>query len=148
MLVNEAKADEKLYNKQSVVLPLLIASFSGDTDLVDKVKRAISQGANINAKDNSGNSALHVTAWSTDNITLMRYLVESGANINATTQNGDTPLMDSAYLNKSEFLRYLLISGADPSLKNLSGSSALDLAKTETNRSLIKAEMLKRKKSH
>ena len=45
--------------------------------------------------------------------------------------NGDTPLMDAAYLGKTEILRYLLESGADTSLKNKSGKTALDLAKAK-----------------
>lgn len=147
MLVGKAKYDEKLYGNQSNVLPLLVASFSEDLRLVEKVKRALSQGANINAKDNSGNTALHVAIWSTNNIALIRYLVESGANVNAMTQNGDTPLMDAAYLDKPEFLSYLLLSGADTTLKNFNGNSALDLTQNEASKELIKSAVMKSIKS-
>ena len=145
MLLNSEESIENLHDSESAVLPLLIASFSDDPKLLNKVKRAVMQGANINAKDNYGNTALLVAGWSTDNFHLIRYLVESGANINESNQNGDTPLMDAAYLDKSEFVRYLLVSGADPSLKNFNGDSAMDLAKTDTNRELIMAEITKRK---
>jgi ankyrin repeat protein len=147
MLLNGAKSAENLHDSESTILPLLIASFSDDPELLNKVKRAVTQGANINAKDNSGNTALLVGGWSTDNILLIRYLIESGSNINESNKNGDTPLMDAAYLDKPEFVRYLLISGADPSLKNLNGDSAMDLAKSNTSRELILAEMNKRNMS-
>jgi ankyrin repeat protein len=147
MLLNGVKSAENLHGSESTILPLLIASFSDDPELLNKVKRAVSQGANINAKDNSGNTALLLAGWSTDNILLIRYLIESGANINESNKNGDTALMDAAYLDKPELLRYLLLSGADPSLKNLNGNSAMDLATNNSNRELILAEMNKRKKS-
>ena len=55
-------------------------------------------------------------------------LLKSGANLNAKAANGSTPLMMGAMFGTTEVVKLLLDSGADPTLKNAGGQTALDYA--------------------
>ena len=58
---------------------------------VDKARRLIAAGARVNARDNSGRTALHNAALSAS-IDRMELLLEHGADINARDSFGKTPL--------------------------------------------------------
>lgn len=134
MLHNEMRDVKNIYKDESPVLPLMVSRFSEDPKLLDKVKRAIEQGANINARTSSGDTAIIMIGWNTNNLELIRYFIELGADLNISNNNGDTPLMDAAYLGKLDILRYLLKSGAKLNLTNKKGRTALDLARIEGNK--------------
>jgi len=72
----------------------------------------INLGADVDARDNHGNTALHNAAWFNQPIAV-RWLVHAGADINARDRNGNTPL-DKARINKSKEAEKALIElGAD-----------------------------------
>jgi hypothetical protein len=58
------------------------------------VKALLARGANVNARDKWGRTALHYAAWNGD-ITRanVRLLLNAGANVNAQDREGLTPLM-------------------------------------------------------
>lgn len=56
---------------------------------MEQVKYYLSQGVDINTKDNEGNTAL---IESTDNLEVLKYLVKKGADLNAQTNEGRTVL--------------------------------------------------------
>lgn len=124
-------AEKSIHKKDSAVLPLVISRYKHDDTLLNHVKQVIKQGANVDAQTSSGDTALIITGWATNNLALVRYLVENGADLNIGNNNGDTPLMDAAYLGKNSILDYLLQSGADTTLTNKRGKSASDLAKNK-----------------
>lgn len=60
---------------------------------INKIRKCLEEGAEINREDNNGWTPLHYTAnKKTEAQELVKLLVERGANINATTNDGDKPL--------------------------------------------------------
>ena len=79
-------------------------SYIGD---IAKVKRALSEGARIDAKDDEGMSALLWAAYK-DHEAIVQWLVEQGADTTLKSQSGRT-ILSYAIQNKNESLvRYLL----------------------------------------
>ena len=110
----------------------------------------IEHGANFKSLDAKGRSALHhFRAWWTigykestihgdipgNASRYFRRLAELGLDVNLQDKNGLTPLMNAALNLNSNFvgcspeaIRLLLSLGANPSLKDIKGMSALDYA--------------------
>lgn len=83
---------------------------SGD---VDAVRRAIADGADINAiRDNDGKTLLHQAAYD-GNTEIARLLIEHGANVNAADEYGISPLMSACDGGYVETARLLIERGAD-----------------------------------
>lgn len=59
------------------------------TARIEAVKYCLDHGANVNAKDAKGYTALHGAAFRGDN-EMVNYLIQAGADIHATTKDGDT----------------------------------------------------------
>lgn len=133
MLQDEARGKVNVHRSNSVVLPLFILSFRTDPYLLEGAQLLIKQGAKIDAQTKSGDTALIIAGWNTNNFDLLALLVSNGANVNIANKNGDTATIDAAYLGKIDNLRYLLENNADSSLKNNSGKTALDVAKSKNN---------------
>ena len=58
----------------------------------------------------------------------MNVLLENHAYIDAASPNGSTPLMMAAMYGTPSAVKLLLEAGADPSLKNIQGLTAIDFA--------------------
>ncbi|GCC52565.1 hypothetical protein SanaruYs_28020 [Chryseotalea sanaruensis] len=83
------------------------------------------QGANINTGDSSrGDTLLHVAA-SKGHVNLISILLNSGHKLNVQDKEGDTPLIKACKMNKIEAVKKLLEHGADLSLVNERGESAM-----------------------
>ena len=67
---------------------LIEAAKRGD---LDEVKRLIENGADVNIKDNDGDTPLHYAA-SGGHLDVVKFLVENGADVNAKDKYGRTPL--------------------------------------------------------
>ena len=59
--------------------------------MIEAVKLCLDRGADINAADDSGQTALHVAAAQRGD-DFIRFLVRSGAALDATDKQGRTPL--------------------------------------------------------
>ena len=59
---------------------------------------------------------------------MMRILIENDAYIDAESPNGTTPLMMAAYYATPKAVKLMLEEGADPTLQNKDGQTALDMA--------------------
>ncbi|WP_334135920.1 ankyrin repeat domain-containing protein [Tepidimonas sp.] len=79
------------------------------------------------AATNKGDHALAIT----------RLLLEAHAYIDAESPNGTTPLMMAARYGREEVVRLLLEEGADPTLRNRLGLTAIDFAQQVSRQSVI-----------
>jgi uncharacterized protein len=101
--------------------PLMMAVFKGQTELV---VRMIEKGADVNQ---TGWTPLHYAATA-GHVQLIKILLDKHAYIDAESPNKTTPLMMAAHYGTSGAVKLLLEEGADPSLKNELGLSAIDFA--------------------
>ena len=101
--------------------PLMLASIAG---LVEVCKRLIALDADVNK---TGWTPLHYAA-SGGHVEVVKLLLGRSAYIDAESPNKTTPLMMAAMYGNSQTVELLLAEGADASMKNEKGMSALDFA--------------------
>ncbi|UCE71194.1 MAG: ankyrin repeat domain-containing protein, partial [Nitrospiraceae bacterium] len=80
-----------------VKIDLKTAAFAG---LTEKVNSLIKDGANVNEKDKSGETALMAAALMGNTEIVIR-LLEHGADVNAKDMNGETALMAAAFTGRA-----------------------------------------------
>lgn len=104
--------------------PLMYAVLKGHTDLA---RAMVARGADVNKP---GWAPLHYAAsYAGDGaVQQVQWLLDNHAYIDAESPNGTTPLMMAAQYGSEEVLRLLLAEGADPSLRNSLGLTAIDFA--------------------
>ena len=101
--------------------PLMLASIAG---LVEVCKRLIALDADVNK---TGWTPLHYAA-SGGHVDAVKLLLSHSAYIDAESPNRTTPLMMAAMYGNPQTVELLLAEGADASLKNQKGMTALDFA--------------------
>ena len=124
-----------------------------ENDII-KMKRALKNGADVNARTETGQTVLHFV----HDLRLAKFLIQKGADVNARDHDFDmtpiyfqrvavakllrkagadinvrakkdiTPLMWYTYSNYVEGLKYLVANGASVNIVNAEGSTALDIA--------------------
>ena len=87
----------------------------------------LSEGANVNATQGDGTTALHWAVYLVD-MELVDALLERGAEANAVNSFGATPLAEAVKTANVPLTESLLLAGADPNTTNLDGQTALMLA--------------------
>ena len=114
----------------------------------------LNTGADINAADKNGVTALHHAVRFRSPIAV-RTLLERGANVNqACKKSRSTPLHRAVTTTGApgtagkrqealEIVRLLLAAGADPSLANKSGRTPADYVKDDAVRALLSAGIAK-----
>ena len=101
--------------------PLMLAALHG---LLAECQGLIDRGADVNKP---GWAPLHYAATN-GHLSVMQLLIEENAYLDAESPNGSTPLMMAAHYGTPSAVKLLLESGADPTLKNSLGLSAIDFA--------------------
>ena len=96
-------------------------------DHKEAVQKLLDRGADVNAQDYDGDTALHGAAQS-GNVEIIDMLLAKGANLNTKNKVGGTPLMWAAVYGHEEAARRLLEHGANASLKDADGMTARDWA--------------------
>lgn len=84
-----------------------------DNSNVEVLKYLVSQGADVNAKSNSGKTPLHIAAQFNTNVEVFKYLISQGSNVNARSNDGFTPLFIAVSNNNVEAVQILVSAGAD-----------------------------------
>ena len=100
---------------------LMLAANANDIAVANLL---IEAGASVNRPNWT---PLHYAA-SKGHLAMMHLLIDSDAYIDAESPNGTTPLMMAAYYASPSAVKLMLEEGADPTLKNQDGMTALDLA--------------------
>lgn len=114
---------------------------------LEKVRSLLELGADINAKDEHGQTAL-MNAAHAGRIELVRLLVEHGADLNATAKYKLTALMLAILGHHAEVAQLLIESGADlnvRSSKSFFSKTALTLA--EENGMLLIVALLEQRRA-
>jgi uncharacterized protein len=112
--------------------PLHLATLCNHKEIV---RLLISNGADVNAKDDNGYTPLFGAVFdyeAGDRREVVQLLITRGADVNATDTDGLTPLHNAAMNGKKEIIELLLANKADPSAKNDGGITAGEFA-TEAN---------------
>ena len=99
------------------------------TSGLDEVETSLAAGADVNATDENGQTALIYASSANTDPKVIEGLLEAGANVNAQTTTGWTALMTAVRDNPNpEVPLELLQAGADPTLRNNEDKAALDYA--------------------
>ena len=124
-LLKDFKKRPDLYPKDFINLFLFdIAKASCEEDGGELILKA---GANINAKDADGMTALmHAASFARDKVTKL--LLKHGADVKIRDSSGKTALMYAADHEKDDVAKLLLEHGADVNAKDKSGNTALMFA--------------------
>lgn len=116
-----------LLPERTIEEKLIAAVFHGQ---LQKVKDLVTQGANLNFKDTSGETALHYAIRS-ECFESVKILVEARADLNVKNKNGESPLILAAKNRNSEITKFLIETGADVNLKNNKEMSVLKILREE-----------------
>jgi len=110
--------------------PLMLAAIRGRLDWVQKLVR---RGAQIHKE---GWTPLHYACSGPDNGVAL-WLLSQGAELEARSPNGSTPLMLASRYGAMDLAESLLEAGADPTLRNEQGLSALEFAQAAGRNKLV-----------
>jgi cytohesin len=120
------KQDESLKKSvnEAAIKEVFDAAESGN---LNKVKKLINEGIGVNARNEDGETLLHLAARHT-NIELAELLINSGAEVDIRDKSGATSLHESAWFGQKSFLQFLISKGADINATDNNGYTPLDYA--------------------
>ena len=110
--------------KRQRTMSLHEAVDEGDLKLVENL---LSEGANVNEKDEYDATALHWSALK-GYADVSKVLLENGANVNAVDKSKSTPLHDAAYWRHIDVMKLLMMNGANVNALNKIDDSPMWLA--------------------
>ncbi|KAI9667744.1 MAG: hypothetical protein M1821_000561 [Bathelium mastoideum] len=117
------KADVSSRNFWNGNTPLHVAARAASRS--EALKCLLKHGANIDAKNSKGQTALHLAAQGTDAASV-KLLLDYGANVNIKSNRGGYPLHSAAKRANPNMIQLLLAHGADTNAANEKGQTALD----------------------
>jgi len=125
---------ELLLAKGAKVSALHLAAYMGD---IEKLKKCLEDGIDINSQGDAGSTALHLTANS-GNKDVVEFLISKGATIDARDAYYWTPLLYAACHNHKDIMDLLLAKGADVNAKDDRGFTLLTAAIWNPDENAIK----------
>ena len=100
---------------------LIAAADRGDADAL---RRLLADGAEINARDERGRTAVLAATYGR-HTAAVQALIQAGADINIRDQRLDNPFLYAGAEGLIDILRLTIDAGADPALTNRFGGTAL-----------------------
>jgi uncharacterized protein len=111
------------------------AAYRGE---LQKVRDLLQEGANPDARDSFGGTALHAAMFQ-KNMEVVKVLLDHGCDINAQgTGNGYTPLHDAVWSDNGEAVNLLLDRGARTNLKGKDGLTPYAKAQKEGKTKILR----------
>lgn len=107
-----------------------------DSQIKELVVILLEKGYNPDRRDNHGRAALHYAASQGNNTVIDALVKHPNIDMNPLTIGGETPLMKALYFGKTISAKNLLSCCRDFTIKNKSGKTALDIAKSTKNEEL------------
>lgn len=127
--------DSEFYDKT----PLMRSVEFGHVQILQAL---ISSGANVNAQNNFGETALMAAMRTKEGGPICtKILIKAGANVNATNNHGMTAIMFAAGYGHVETLKALLDAGASTKIEGKKGETAMKIAISQKQLEII--EILK-----
>jgi ankyrin repeat protein len=120
------------------VTPLMSAcgDLGGD---IESVKLLLDAGADVNAAESFGNTALAISVyWQYHNLELFDLLIKAGADVDTHKEPNPTPLCYAAQNGLSEVARILVRAGADCNARDSKGRTPLMFAARKGDINLVK----------
>ena len=121
--------------KGNTFLHLILTRHNSSSETIEFL---LQKGADVNARNEKGNTVLWSAARIVKNPEIIRLLLKARAELNAKGIYGDTPLMEAALNQSPEFLSALLVAGADINMQNNYGETALMRAVANPNPNFTK----------
>ena len=121
-IVGSLKQAKQKY--ESAFPPLLEAAEEG---FLDRAKRLLAKGADVNAHSVHGETALHRAALA-GHEKVVRLLLDHGAQVGAFNAKGETPLHYASAAGDVKVATMLLEAGADPNTRDSAGRTPRALA--------------------
>ena len=115
------------------LLPLIDAVKNVDREAV---RSLLKQGANVNAPQADGTTALHWASYR-DDLESADLLIRSGANVNTRNDLGATPLWAACQNGSESMVRRLLSAGANPNAALLLGETPVMVAARSGNLAVV-----------
>lgn len=91
---------------------------------IEKTEELIKLGANVNGRDDNGNTPLHYACWK-GYIEKIQLLFKNKANINARNIDGDTPLHTACQWGKNKVVKFLIKNNVNVDVINKQGNTPL-----------------------
>ena len=96
----------------------------GDLKSSDEIKELLKKGADVNASNKYGDTALMMAVYN-GHLEVVKYLAECGVDVNASDKHGRTALMNASENGHLEVVKYLVERGAQLDIQDKNGWTAL-----------------------
>lgn len=114
---------------------LLMASYAGHVEIV---KLLLTHGANVDAKNSRGDTSLHISSY-IGRLDIVNILLQKSTQINLQTdRTGYAAIHFASFKGNFEIVEILLNAGADVSIKDASGKTAIMLSCMQKYPSIVK----------